>query len=137
MKHAALLIDETYNASPVALRAALEVLAETPVGKGGRRIAVLGDMLELGDTAVAQHIAMAADVERRKIDLVFAVGPLMNRLYGQLPTARRGGAANTCHANRIAAANTSMWRTTTLAAALVVIVSPIVVAPATTTIVVG
>ena len=90
---AALLIDESYNASPVALRAALEVLAETPVGKGGRRIAVLGDMLELGDTAVAQHIAMAADVERRKIDLVFAVGPLMNRLYGQLQTARRGGAA--------------------------------------------
>ena len=105
---AALLIDESYNASPVALRAALEVLAETPVGKGGRRIAVLGDMLELGDTAVAQHIAMAADVERRKIDLVFAVGPLMNRLYGQLQTARRGGAAG--DARSIAALLSSVVR---------------------------
>ncbi|MDA0221201.1 MAG: UDP-N-acetylmuramoyl-tripeptide--D-alanyl-D-alanine ligase [Proteobacteria bacterium] len=105
---AALLIDESYNASPVALRAALEVLAETLVGKGGRRIAVLGDMLELGDTAVAQHIAMAADVERRKIDLVFAVGPLMNRLYGQLPTARRGGAAG--DARSIAALLSSVVR---------------------------
>ena len=94
----ALLIDESYNASPVAVRAALEVLAEVPTGKGGRRIAVLGDMLELGDTAVAQHIALAADVERRKIDLVFAVGPLMNRLYGQLQTSRRGGAAGDARA---------------------------------------
>jgi UDP-N-acetylmuramoyl-tripeptide--D-alanyl-D-alanine ligase len=89
----ALLIDESYNASPVAVRAALEVLAQVPTGKDGRRIAVLGDMLELGDTAVAQHIALAADVERARVDLVFAVGPLMNRLYGQLQTARRGGAA--------------------------------------------
>ena len=94
----ALLIDESYNASPVAVRAALDVLAEVPTGKGGRRIAVLGDMLELGDTAVAQHIALAGDVERKKIDLVFAVGPLMNRLYGQLQTARRGGAAGDARA---------------------------------------
>jgi UDP-N-acetylmuramoyl-tripeptide--D-alanyl-D-alanine ligase len=94
----ALLIDESYNASPVAVRAALEVLAEVPTGKGGRRIAVLGDMLELGDNAVAQHIALAADVERRKIDLVFAVGPLMNRLYGQLQASRRGGAAGDARA---------------------------------------
>lgn len=94
----ALLIDESYNASPVAVRAALDVLAQVPTAKGGRRIAVLGDMLELGDTAVAQHIGLAADIERRRIDLVFAVGPLMNRLYGQLQTARRGGAAGDARA---------------------------------------
>ena len=48
----ATVLDESYNASPVAVRAALEVLADTPTGSDGRRIAVLGDMLELGDTAV-------------------------------------------------------------------------------------
>ncbi len=104
----ALLIDESYNASPVAVRAALEVLAQVPTGKGGRRIAVLGDMLELGDTAVAQHIALAVEVERGNIDLVFAVGPLMNRLYGQLQSARRGGAAG--DARGIAALLTAIVR---------------------------
>jgi len=89
----ALVIDESYNASPVAVRAALEVLAGVPVGPVGRRIAVLGDMLELGASAPEQHVALAPDVERCKVDLLFAVGPLMNRLYGALPMRRRGGAA--------------------------------------------
>ena len=89
----ALLIDESYNSSPVALRAALEVLGSVEPEAGARRIAVLGDMLELGADAEAQHLALADDVLREGIDLVFAVGPLMNRLYGRLPEARRGGAA--------------------------------------------
>jgi UDP-N-acetylmuramoyl-tripeptide--D-alanyl-D-alanine ligase len=89
----ALVIDESYNASPVSVAAALDVLAATPVGRGGRRIAVLGDMLELGEAAEARHLELAERLEQGKVDLVFAVGPLMNRLYGHLPPARRGGAA--------------------------------------------
>ena len=89
----ATVLDESYNASPVAVRAALEVLADTPVGPEGRRIAVLGDMLELGDAAVDAHVGLAGDLVAAGMDLFFAVGPMMNRLYGKLAPARRGGAA--------------------------------------------
>ena len=91
----AVVIDESYNASPVAVRAALDVLGETETETvaTGRRIAVLGDMLELGDDATSAHTGLSGDLIRNKVDLLFAVGPLMNRLYGELPPARRGGAA--------------------------------------------
>ena len=64
----ATLVDDTYNASPVSMRGALEFLAETEVPAGGRRIAVLGDMLELGPDEEELHrdigraAAAAADV---------------------------------------------------------------------------
>jgi UDP-N-acetylmuramoyl-tripeptide--D-alanyl-D-alanine ligase len=87
------LIDESYNANPGSMTAALDVLARTEPGAGGRRIAVLGDMLELGPDAPTLHAGIASDIERARIDLVFASGPLMRALWDALPASRRGGYA--------------------------------------------
>ena len=87
------VIDESYNASPVSVRAAMEVLGAAPLGPGGRRIAVLGDMLELGTDAAALHAALADSVLDNKIDLVFTAGPLMESLHAALPQAIRGSHA--------------------------------------------
>lgn len=88
-----LLIDESYNANPASMRAALAVLANAPIGPRGRRIAVLGDMLQLGRDAKALHRALADAVEG--VDLVFCAGRLMRALWDALPAARRGGYADT------------------------------------------
>lgn len=84
-----LLIDEAYNANPVSMRAALDVLAASPVGEGGRRIAVLGDMLELGPDEAQLHRELADAVAAASVDLVFAAGPLMKNLFDALPPHRR------------------------------------------------
>jgi len=97
----ALLIDESYNANPASMRAAIDVLAQTPVGPRGRRIAVLGDMLELGKEAVALHRDLVKVIAAAKIDIVFCAGPLMKDLWDALPAARRGGYADS--ASRIEA----------------------------------
>jgi UDP-N-acetylmuramoyl-tripeptide--D-alanyl-D-alanine ligase len=89
----ALLLDESYNANPASMRAAIEVLGRAPLGPNGRRIAVLGEMLELGAEANALHAGLAAHLEAAKVDLVFCSGPLMRALYEALPPARRGGYA--------------------------------------------
>jgi len=89
----ALLLDESYNANPASMRAAIEVLGRAPVGPKGRRIVVLGDMLELGAEANALHAGLAKSLAAAKIDLVFCAGPLMKALYEALPPARRGGYA--------------------------------------------
>lgn len=81
----ALLLDESYNASDNAVRAALAVLASQPAR---RRVAVLGDMLELGEFGPALHAGLAPDAARA--DLVFACGPLMGHLFDALPPERRG-----------------------------------------------
>jgi UDP-N-acetylmuramoyl-tripeptide--D-alanyl-D-alanine ligase len=83
------LIDDSYNASPVSMRAAFETLAQVGKGPRGRRIAVLGDMLELGADAPRLHAGLAADLEQSNIDLVFAAGTHMRVLYETLPTQRR------------------------------------------------
>ena len=71
------LIDESYNASPAAVRAAIATLAESaPLTPGGRRIAVLGDMLELGEAAERWHAELSGDLEAAGIDLVFTAGSL-------------------------------------------------------------
>lgn len=88
-----LLIDESYNASPASLAAALTVLGQTDLGPQGRHVAVLGDMLELGEQAAALHAGLREELTARKIDLVFACGPLMANLYDILPPAMRGGYA--------------------------------------------
>ncbi|MBS0559700.1 MAG: UDP-N-acetylmuramoyl-tripeptide--D-alanyl-D-alanine ligase [Proteobacteria bacterium] len=83
----ALLLDESYNANPASLRAALSVLAVQPAG---RRVAVVGDMLELGEVAPAEHLALAGPV-LDAADLVFACGPQMRALHAALPAGRQGG----------------------------------------------
>ncbi len=92
---AALLIDESYNANPASMRAALALLGQAPIGPQGRRIAVLGDMLELGPRGGELHRALARSVAENSIDLVFCSGPLMAELWRALPSERRGGYAET------------------------------------------
>ena len=89
------LIDESYNANPASMRAALTLLGEAPIGRGGRRIAVLGDMLELGAEGAQLHAALAGPVLEAGIDRVFAAGPLMRRLWEVLPVEIRGYWAET------------------------------------------
>lgn len=84
------LIDESYNASPVSMRAAIASLAAAKPGKGGRRIAALGDMLELGEASTSLHAGLAEAVVERGIDIVFTAGPLMLSLHEALPSALRG-----------------------------------------------
>ena len=85
------LIDESYNASPAAVSAAIKTLGETaPSAPDGRRLVVLGDMLELGDEAPRWHAELAGDLEAAGIDLVFTAGPLMAHLHRALDAARRG-----------------------------------------------
>jgi len=90
------LIDDAYNANPTSMVAALEVLAATRPCDGvgrvarGRRIAILGDMLELGPTAPQLHRALADLVPFDKLDVVHCVGPLMRGLYDALPIEKRG-----------------------------------------------
>ncbi|MFQ5959038.1 MAG: UDP-N-acetylmuramoylalanyl-D-glutamyl-2,6-diaminopimelate--D-alanyl-D-alanine ligase [Alphaproteobacteria bacterium] len=87
------LIDESYNANPASMRAAIENLGITPPAEGGRRIAVLGDMLELGSQASALHAGLAEPLAEANVDLVFTVGPNMARLRDALPAAMRAGHA--------------------------------------------
>jgi UDP-N-acetylmuramoyl-tripeptide--D-alanyl-D-alanine ligase len=94
----ALLIDESYNANPASMAAAIALLGQAPVGRRGRRIAVIGDMLELGLQGVALHRALHRPIEAAAVDLVFCCGPLMRSLWEALPTGRRGGYAETAAA---------------------------------------
>jgi UDP-N-acetylmuramoyl-tripeptide--D-alanyl-D-alanine ligase len=79
-----LLIDESYNANPASMRVALELLDAAPVAEGGRRIAVLGDMLELGSHAEKLHAALADIIAATKIDMVLLAGPEMKALHEKL-----------------------------------------------------
>jgi UDP-N-acetylmuramoyl-tripeptide--D-alanyl-D-alanine ligase len=84
----ALLIDESYNANPASMRAALANLAAVEMPRRGRRIAVLGDMRELGAQGPALHRELAEAVEAGNVDLVFAAGSLMGNLVDRLPRSR-------------------------------------------------
>ncbi len=86
------LIDDAYNSNPTSLSAGLATLARLT---GGRRVAILGDMLELGSDEVAMHRAMADDPAMVSVDLVHLAGPRMRALYDALPEARRGIYAET------------------------------------------
>lgn len=83
------LIDDSYNANPTSMEAALAVLATTE-SASGRRIAVLGDMKELGPRAEALHAALADTAPMQAVDRVHCVGPLMRALHDALPESRRG-----------------------------------------------
>lgn len=87
------LIDESYNASPASMRAAFKVLEmATPQGQG-RRIAVLGDMLELGREGAQLHADLANPLLMAKTDKLYACGPLMGALYDALPSDWQGAHA--------------------------------------------
>jgi UDP-N-acetylmuramoyl-tripeptide--D-alanyl-D-alanine ligase len=90
----ALLIDDSYNANPASVAASLALLGQTQIGPHGRRIAVLGDMLELGPRGRALHRGLLEPVVANAIDLVFCCGPLMRALWQALPASRRGGYAD-------------------------------------------
>jgi UDP-N-acetylmuramoyl-tripeptide--D-alanyl-D-alanine ligase len=83
------VIDESYNANPASMAAALALLGNAK----SRRVAVLGDMLELGADALRIHAELAGPVEEAQVDLVFASGPLMKALWDALPAKRRGAYA--------------------------------------------
>lgn len=89
------IIDESYNANPASMRAALATLGLTPRSKFGRRVAVLGDMLELGPEGQKLHEGLAEFIDGAGVDVVFACGELMGSLYQALPASRRGAYAKT------------------------------------------
>jgi len=89
----ALILDESYTANPASVEAGLAVLGRSVIGPQGRRIAVLGDMLELGPDGPVLHRGLADVVVANDIDLVFCCGPLMQGLWQALPANRRGGYA--------------------------------------------
>ncbi len=90
-----MLIDESYNANPASMRAALRLLGEAKPGPNGRRIAVIGDMLELGAEGAAMHAALAADLAAARVDLLFGAGPLTRALFEAAPERIRASWAET------------------------------------------
>ncbi len=90
----ATLIDESYNANPASMAAAINVLGQAAIGPRGRRIAVLGDMRELGPTGPSLHGGLAEAVKANGIDLVYCCGPLMRNLWDALSAGKRGGYAD-------------------------------------------
>lgn len=88
------LIDESYNASPASMRAAMAVLGRARPAPGGRRIAVLGDMLELGSDSATLHADLVSVLEETSIDLVFTAGRDMIHLWDALAGPLRGSHAS-------------------------------------------
>jgi UDP-N-acetylmuramoyl-tripeptide--D-alanyl-D-alanine ligase len=80
------LIDDSYNANPASVRAALDVLGSAV----GRKLAILGDMLELGDHAPRLHAELALPIATSGVDRVYTAGPAMRHLHDALPPERRG-----------------------------------------------
>ena len=100
----ALLIDESYNANPASVRAALETLGSISRESFERRIVVLGDMLELGAQAADLHRGLNAAIDAAGADLVFACGPNMKGLYDSLRPAIKG-----CHSETAAGLETALF----------------------------
>ena len=84
------LIDESRNASPFAMNAAFKVMALVDPGRGGRRIAILGDMLEMGEGSGKRHADLSLPLKACNVDLVYTCGQSMRKLYDQLPANQRG-----------------------------------------------
>jgi UDP-N-acetylmuramoyl-tripeptide--D-alanyl-D-alanine ligase len=96
------LIDDAFNANPASMNACFDVLADAVPELGGRRIAVLGDMLELGPDEASYHRQLAGPILRAGIERVHLLGPRMNKLWPELPKSVRG--ARTTDLNELAAA---------------------------------
>jgi UDP-N-acetylmuramoyl-tripeptide--D-alanyl-D-alanine ligase len=88
------LVDESYNASPIAVQAALKVLGKMEMSKGGRKIAVLGDMRELGEKTTEIHASLANDLSENEIDMLYACGPNMKHLFNAVSPPRQAGYAS-------------------------------------------
>ena len=90
------LIDDAFNANPTSMAAALEVLAAANpidnVGRiiKGRRIAILGDMLELGPDEADLHRDLSTNADLMAADLIHCTGPRMKHLFDALPEDKRG-----------------------------------------------
>ena len=84
------LIDDAYNANPASMAAALDLAAQLTPAPGGRRIAVLADMLELGANAPRYHADLAEPIVKAGIDKVYVAGQLMINLWAALPKHLRG-----------------------------------------------
>jgi len=90
------LIDDAFNANPASMAASLEVLINARPRDGigskakGRRIAILGDMLELGPEEAALHAAIAQTPGLQAVDIIHCVGPRMRALHAALPRGQRG-----------------------------------------------
>ena len=85
------LIDDAFNANPSSMKAALRLLSQKNI-YGNRRVAILGDMLELGMKEVILHEEISSWPELAAIDIIHTVGPLMHNLHSQLPINKKG-----CH----------------------------------------
>jgi UDP-N-acetylmuramoyl-tripeptide--D-alanyl-D-alanine ligase len=85
------LVDESYNANPISMRAALKTLGARKVS--GRRVVALTDMLELGEDSDRFHAELAAPIAEADVDVVFVAGVHMKSLWEALPPTRRGGYA--------------------------------------------
>ena len=90
------LLDDAFNANPTSLIASLEVLAASKPTDGvgriikGRRVAILGDMLELGQDEITMHSAFAQNLHLQSLDIIHCAGPLMRHLWDALPEERQG-----------------------------------------------
>ena len=84
-------IDDAYNANPASMAASLQVLGTY----SGRKIAILGDMKELGEQSYALHTGLKDVIEKNSIDLVFTIGEEMKQLYDVLPSEIQGKAVST------------------------------------------
>ena len=89
------LIDESYNANPSSVKSSLETLAciftnKKSKGEHYRRIAVLGDMLELGVSEIQEHVNISKFASLDKIDKIYCVGSRMKKLFDVLPCSKRG-----------------------------------------------
>jgi UDP-N-acetylmuramoyl-tripeptide--D-alanyl-D-alanine ligase len=90
------VVDESYNANPASMAAALALLGDaSSSNKSGRKIAVLGDMLEMGEGGIAHHAGLAQPIAANNVDLVFASGAQMKALWEALPAKARGAYAET------------------------------------------
>jgi len=88
-----MVIDESYNANPASMAAALSAMAHVPRREFPRRVVVLGDMLELGDRSKELHLGLHQPVLDAGVDLVLACGSNMVELYDVLPAAMKGAYA--------------------------------------------
>ncbi|MCG8443453.1 MAG: UDP-N-acetylmuramoyl-tripeptide--D-alanyl-D-alanine ligase [Caulobacterales bacterium] len=85
------VIDDSYNANPSSMAAAIAALGAREPAEEGRRVAALGEMFELGPDSLSLHARLAEDIERARVDLVYGAGEGMRALLDAVPESRRGG----------------------------------------------